>query len=54
MKGLKKNFFPQVKEMFCTVAVQVEEKVLPYLQTPYGIAITATIVGFFLGVLWMS
>ena len=29
-------------------------KALPYLQTPYGIATIATIVGFFLGVLWMS
>ena len=53
-KDLKKNFFPQVKEMFCTVVQQAEEKALPFLQTRYGIATIATIVGFFLGVLWMS
>jgi hypothetical protein len=40
--------------MFCTVVQQVEEKALPFLQTRYGIATIATIVGFFLGVLWMS
>ena len=54
MKDLKKSFFPQVKETFFTVVRQGVAKALPYLQTPYGIAIIAIIVGFFLGVLWMS
>jgi hypothetical protein len=53
-KDLKKSFFPQVKEMFCTVAQQVGEKALHFSQTLLGIATIAIIVGFFLGVLWMS
>jgi hypothetical protein len=53
-KDLKKSFFPQVKEMFCTVAQQVGEKALHFSQTLFGIATIAIIVGFFLGVLWMS
>ena len=54
MKGLKKSFFPRLKEMYSTVARQVEEKVLPFLLTPLGIVTMAIIVGFFLGVLLMS
>jgi hypothetical protein len=53
-RNLKKSFFPQVKEMFCTVAQQVGEKALHFSQTLLGIATIAIIVGFFLGVLWMS